>query len=311
MSISEVTGLALAERFFLCHGLPMLQERFPGHVARIAAGLMGDGSDCLGFDDAYSRDHDWGPGFCLWLTAEDFATVGEALTAAYRGLPAEFEGIRRATSDWGDGRVGVFEIGAFYRGFIGRPAAPENELEWIRIPEKNLAACTAGRIFCDPLGAFSAIQQKLRGFYPDDVRLAKIAARCMSVGQSGQYNFQRSIQRGEAFAAQYAETKFAADAMSLVYLLNRRYAPYYKWLRRGLVGLPRLGDFMAGQVENLASSRGPEKTGIIDGICRAIVGELQAEGLSRLDSPFLVDHGPVVHDRIIHPQLRRMNVWAA
>jgi len=306
-----MTGLALAERFFLRHGIPMLREKFAGHLERIAAGLIGDGSDCLGFDDEYSRDHDWGPGFCLWLAAEDFAEIGPALAAAYDSLPETFEGLRRVTSEWGSGRVGVFEIGTFIRGFIGRPMVPENDLDWLRIPEKNLASCTAGKIFYDPLGVFSQMQARLKAFYPDDVRLAKIAARCMTAGQSGQYNYPRSVQRGEAFAAQYAETKFAADAMSLVYLLNRRYAPYYKWLRRGLVGLPRLGDVMAGQVEQLASCPEREKPKVIDAICRAIVGELRAEGLSRLDSPFLVDHGPAVHDGITHPQLRRMNVWAA
>ena len=63
----------------------------------------------------------------------------------------------------------------------------------------------------------------------------------MSAGQSGQYNFLRSLWRRDYFAAQYAETKFCADIMSLVYLLNRSYAPYYKWLLRGIAGLPILG----------------------------------------------------------------------
>lgn len=59
-------GLEIFARYFHTVGLPMLAERFPGHVKRIAAGLVGDGSDCFGFDDKISRDHDWGPGFCLW-----------------------------------------------------------------------------------------------------------------------------------------------------------------------------------------------------------------------------------------------------
>lgn len=307
-----MAGLAVAERYFERFGLPMLRERFAPFEGRIAAGLMGDGSDCLGFDDEYSRDHDWGPGFCLWLTASDHRVIGDQLAAAYAGLPARFEKFERRESKWGDGRVGVFEIGSFLRGFIGRPAVPATDLEWLRIPEKNLAACTAGKIFRDPLGAFSEIQRVLRAFYPEDVRLAKIAARCMSAGQSGQYNYLRGVWRGEHFAAQYAETKFSASAMSLVYLLNRRYAPYYKWMRRGLPSLPSLGDFMSEMVTALVSAATPEaKTRLIDAICQAIIEELRAEDLSSSASPFLADHGPAVHNRIKNPAVRHMNVWAA
>lgn len=305
-------GLTLAERYFQQHGLPMLLEKFPSHEGRIAAGLMGDGSDCLGFDDEHSRDHDWGPGFCLWLTPADFQSIGGDLAAEYKRLPPGFEGFRRDTGDWGDGRVGVFEIGAFFRGFIGRSSAPATDMEWLRIPEKNLAACTAGKVFRDPLGEFSEIQRILRGFYPDDVRLAKIAGRCMTAGQAGQYNFSRSAARGEFFAAQYAETKFSADAMSLVYLLNRRYAPYYKWLCRGLAGLPRQGDSTAEKVTALVLAGTAEaKRRIIDAICKSIIEELRAEGLSESDSPFLLDHGPEVHARIASPALRELNLWTA
>lgn len=305
-------GLALAERYFQRHGLPMLAQRFPAYQGRIAAGLIGDGSDCLGFDDEYSRDHDWGPGFCLWLTEADHRAIGPPLAEAYANLPARFEGHERVASEWGGGRVGVFEIGAFLRGFIGRPTVPATELEWLRIPEKNLAACTAGRIFRDPHGEFSEAQRRLRDFYPDDVRLAKIAARCMSAGQSGQYNYLRSVWRGEGFAAQYAETKFCADAMSLVYLINRRYAPYYKWMRRGLASLPRLGALMAEQSAALARAPSPEaKQEVIDAICAALIAELQAEGLTDSGSRFLVDHGAAVHSSIGSPALRQINPWAA
>ena len=305
-------GLTLAERYFQRHGLPMLMEKFPSHEGRIAAGLIGDGSDCLGFDDEHSRDHDWGPGFCLWLLPDDFQSIGDDLAVEYKRLPLNFEGYQRNTSEWGNGRVGVFEIGNFYRNFIGRPSIPTTDMEWLRIPEKNLAACTAGRVFRDPLGEFSEMQRILRGFYPDDVRLAKIASCCMTAGQSGQYNFPRCTDRGEFFAAQYAETKFSADAMSLVYLLNRRYAPYYKWLSRGLAGLPRLGDFMEEMVTALVLSGTPDaKRHIIDVICETIIEELRAEGLSESNSPFLLDHGPEIHARIANPALRKMNLWTA
>lgn len=304
-------GLSIAERYFAAYGLPMIRGVFPREAGRIAAGLVGDGSDCLGFDDAHSRDHDWGPGFCLWLTDEDDQAFGRRLQEEYDRLPQHFAGIRRQTSTWGQGRVGVFAIGAFYRSFIGRRGVPQSLLDWWRIPEKNLAACTSGKVFTDPLGEFSAIRDRLLAFYPEDVRLAKIAARCMAAGQSGQYNFQRCTARGEIFAAQYAETKFCADLMSLVYLLNRQYAPYYKWLHRGLSALPILGRLTAETVSAMTVAREPEKkAGHMAVLCQAVIDQLVAEGLSDSDSRFLADHGPEVHGRIADAELRKINVWA-
>ena len=58
-------GLELSRRYFeVC--LPLLQEQAGDILPLCAVGLAGEGSECLGFDDATSRDHDWGPGFCIW-----------------------------------------------------------------------------------------------------------------------------------------------------------------------------------------------------------------------------------------------------
>jgi len=233
-----IKGLALARAFWEVHGKPMIAERYPEHRGRIAAGLIGHGSDCYGFDDAVSRDHDMGPGFCLWLTAEDHAAIGDRLHADYDALPREFLGAgpRRETprASGRNRRVGVFEIGAFFEGLTGASAAPpaDRPHEWLLIDEATLAAATNGAVFADPLGALSAARDGLKRM-PADVRLALLGQRLGMMAQAGQYNVPRMLDRADGEAAWLAVAEFVGATASAVFLLNGPstvgYLPYYKW----------------------------------------------------------------------------------
>ena len=55
----DIKGLELAERFYLEYGAPMIKEKFPSLEGIIAAGLVGSCSECFGYDDGISRDHDF------------------------------------------------------------------------------------------------------------------------------------------------------------------------------------------------------------------------------------------------------------
>ena len=144
-------GLELAKRYYEEVGRPMLERDFPELLPRLAAGLVGEGSECLGFDDAISQDHDFGAGFCLWFSAEDYNQYGNALQDAYDRLPGEFAGVPvRLTSVRGGGRVGVFEIEAFYSRFIGMEQPPKSSMRWLHLPEDKLAAVVGGAVFEDP-----------------------------------------------------------------------------------------------------------------------------------------------------------------
>lgn len=303
-------GLSLCRSYFQSVGLPMLEKEFASDLKRIAAGLVGDGSECFGFDDEISQDHDWGPGFCLWLTPEDHARIGGKLQDAYNALPSTFQRYGpRQTSEWGNGRVGVFEIGTFYQRFIGRNQPPATYDQWLALPETALAACTNGEVFHDPLGRFTAFRKAL-AFYPDDVRLKKIAARLMSLGQSGQYNVPRCLKRAERFGAHYALTKFAADFISAIFLLNRRYMPFYKWMHTAVRDLEIMGRWTYSQVAGLIEPGDiSDKIDRIERMSTVLIVELQRQGLTDGKSDFLVDHGPEVQARIIDPGLRERNVW--
>ena len=138
-----IRGLELSERFFGEYGLPMLQEQFPQYMDMIAAGVAGEGSDCFGFDDAISRDHDFEAGFCLWIPDRLEHELEFKLSRAYGKLPGEYLGVRREKQSLlGGGRRGVLLTGEFYRRFTGRPGAPESLMEWLYTPEHSLSCAT-------------------------------------------------------------------------------------------------------------------------------------------------------------------------
>jgi hypothetical protein len=298
-------GLDLAEAYYYTHGAPMITSRFSAFAPRIAAGFVGPGSECLGFDDEISRDHDWGPGFCIWLTADDFEIIGTDLQQAYENLPKTFKGFGpRLVSPGEEARTGVGEIDAFYKTHTGLEHLPGTLGEWLHIPEQSLATCTNGRIFVDPLGEFSRWRKTLLDFYPEDVRLKKMASRCMTAAQAGQYNFERSLKRKDFFALHYAETKFCADVISLVFLMNKRYAPFYKWIHRAVTELPLLGEEIHAMIlELIGCAEYDEKQAIIEEICALIIITLRKEGLSDSDSDFLLDHAHRMHDEFEDPVL--------
>lgn len=300
-------GLELAEAYFRAVGLPMLRERFQPFETRLAAGLAGPGSECFGFDDELSRDHDWGPAFCLWLTDEDHRLVGERMQKAYLELPRVFAGFGpRQASPGEEWRVGVCRTSGFFERFTGLDRPPATLQEWLRIPEQNLATCTNGMVFSDPLGEFSRWRRALLAYYPEDIRLKRIASLCITIAQTGQYNFLRSVKRGESFSASYSAMKFCTDAIGLVFLLNRRYAPFYKWLHRAVSDLPVLGREIHESVSRLLEPADPRrKADLMERVSVLLADEIRRQGLSDSPSDFLLDHAPAVHGRISDPQLRR------
>lgn len=164
-------GLRLARQYYEDCGRQMIEEQFPAYAGRIAVGLVGRGSDCFGYDDKASRDHDWGPDFCMWVTDETYEEIGEALQKAYEGLPEEFGGYKRAAHVNGRGRRGVIKISEFYKALVG--AQSYEEIHWRSVSDAGLAAAVNGEVFRDDEGVFTAFREKLKKGYPEDVRYLK------------------------------------------------------------------------------------------------------------------------------------------
>ena len=305
-------GMALARDYYNEYGAAMIRELFPAYEGRIACGLAGSGSECFGFDDEYSQDHDFGPGFCLWLTDEDEKKTGAALRAEYANLPKAYKGF--ASKEMvvsGERRVGPMRISDFYFKFTGVIGAPQTLDQWREIPETFLAAAVNGEVFRDDLGEFSKLRDILSAFYPEDIRLKKIVARAAIMAQAGQYNYPRCIQRGERVAAQNALSEFINAASSMVYLLNKKYMPFYKWAHRGMKDLPILNEvYTLLSILCSDETKEGEQIDIIEEICVSVKQELMRQKLSEADENFLLDHCEGMKRKIRDPQIRSLHIMA-
>ena len=303
-------GLELSEKYYEAYGRPMIEEQFADIAGQTAAGLAGRGSECLGFDDEISRDHDFGPSFCIWLPRDLYNRYGARMQAAYDALPKEFMGYgARICEEQGRGRVGVLCLEDFYSDILGRDQIPYTAGEWLSMDEADLAAAVNGRVFEDRLGLFSRIRQELLDYYPREVWIRRIAQSLGLAAQAGQYNYARAMKRGERIAAELALTEFICESMKLVYLFNRKYAPYKKWMRRGLCSLEKfseIGDMLdlLYQVPDPAAAWEGVKAEdylydlntddgrilIIEAVCNLFVQALNELGLSDRQDNFLQNH---------------------
>lgn len=302
-------GLDEARRFYEERGREMLHTRFPSYEGRIAVGLVGRGSQCYGYDDALSRDHDFEQGFCLWLTDEDDLAAGVALARAYRALGAEGPQARSAMAE---SSVGVHRISDFYRRYIGSPGAPESWQQWMSLPSWALAEASNGEVWRDDLGAFTSIRDQILNGMPEDVRRKKLASRVIGMAQAGQYNYSRCLKHGEPGAAMLALSEFVRDAAETVFLLNRRHMPYYKWCFRALRELPVLGDMAEPLAFLLTGENNGEadklKEQLVEDVCASALRELAGQGLCRGTADYLEGPAFEIQAGIRNPEIRSMHI---
>ena len=308
-----MTGLELSRAYWETCGLPMIREQFPEYGGVIAAALTGSGSECYGFDDETSRDHDFEPGFCLFIPGEEVVDRRTAflLERAYAKLPAEFEGFRRQKlQPVGGQRHGVFRLDEYFTEKIGCPAGEMTVERWLKLPEYALAEAVNGEVFLDEAGLLTDCREILRNM-PEDVRRKRLAGRLLMMAQSGQYNYRRCLQHREAGAAQLAVGEFVKNTLSAVFLLNRAYMPYYKWCFRALRRLPGGEDLDRSLTWLLTTDNGEEsqdKYFCMEGIASQVIEALQDQGLTEADCGDLEKHAYSVNDGIRDGEIRNLHI---
>ncbi|MCR5042266.1 MAG: DUF4037 domain-containing protein [Clostridia bacterium] len=267
-------GLELSRAYFEAYGRAMLERDFNDISGELCAGLFGSGSECFGYDSDVSRDHDFDCSFCIFVSDDVDSKRFFDLERGYLKLPREFMGVRRELLvPGGSKRRGVIRFSEFLLDKLGSPTVELTPEQWLLLPSNSLAECVNGELFYDPSGRFTKARAALRDMpdYAVRKRLAGSLALCF---QAGQYNYDRCLAHSETGAARLAAFEFVKSYIAAAFLVNRAYAPYYKWCFRALRGLNVLGD-TAACLEEILCLPPESSSGKVDDAdpCRALIDE--------------------------------------
>lgn len=237
-----IKGLELCERFFKECAKPILDKYFPD--LQYSAGLIGYGSDVLGYDDEISRDHMWGPRFYMFLRKNDINKKDEIFNEFAENLPYTFMGysVNFTAPDPNDcgvqhpqfvdsGKVNpLIFIQTFDEFLVDEIGTADLDyvqpMDWLAFSEHRLLSLVSGKFFADKLNLREQID-KIK-FYPDAVKLYLIASQWEIIA-SEQAFVKRCGEVGDEIGSQIICARIAERLMRLCFLYQNTYAPYSKW----------------------------------------------------------------------------------
>lgn len=262
---------------------------------RICIALVGKGSECLGFDDEISSDHDNQTRCLILLDDIDFELYFSQISNL----------IHKHISE----EVTIQKITDFYSFYTSFPYGPITIEDYKNIPEEYLCSATNGKVFVDNLGKFTNIRNRILGYYPQDFMYKKLAYHLNNIAQSGQYNYPRLLKRKDVVAKNFALNEFVKHYINLVHILNKKYVPFYKWSFKNLENLKILGDYTTQYLNLLFDSNDIEKEKIINDMCIKIVQELNSRNITKTKIDFLTYQADEIMQKISDVNLRNENSW--
>jgi len=238
-----IPGVELSGRFYVEAVKPVFDRQFPR--LRYSAALIGWGSKVLGFDTPISCDHHWGPRLLIFLSERDHSRFEREISSVLSlKLPYEFlgystnftkaqpNGVRlaeRITTGKVDHMVQVFTIRSFFHARLRfDPYKKISVTDWLIFPQQRLLELTSGAVYHDGLGQLEKIRRKFT-FYPDDVWLYMLAAQWKKISQEEAF-VGRAGDVGDELGSRLIAARLVREIMRLCFLMERRYAPYSKWL---------------------------------------------------------------------------------
>ncbi len=326
---SFVPGRQLCRSFYEEAVKPALTKEFPS--LPYSAGLLDYGSEVLGFDTPMSTDHDWGPRLQLFVRAEDLAAKDRITQLLSRELPASFKGYPTHYDPSVPGgfctpgqegqpllhRVDIYSIPSFFEAYLDRPACRTwTTAEWLTVSEQKLATMASGPIFRDDLGLEATRRQAAH--YPRDIWIYLMAAQWMAIGQEEPF-LGRTGMNGDELGCHLITARLVQSAMRLLFLMERRYAPYSKWFGTAFNGLDGAESLQPGLTMAVQATAWQERAAGLAAAWKILAEKHNALGLTEPlathvrtfhDRPFMVIDGEsfaaALRDAITDPAIGRL-----
>ncbi len=236
-----IKGLKLSEMYYHEIVKPILEAEYPS--LPYSAALIGWGSDVLGYDDSESCDHMWGLRLYLFLSEEDCArydvshTLSRKLPYEFRGYPTNFAptghgellGMKATASGPVNHLIYCESLKSFFHTNLGFDPNQELKTEdWLSFYEHRLLTVTAGKVFYDGLGTLAAARRKF-SYYPDEIWRYLLSRQWKNIGDEEDL-MGRCGYVGDELGSMVITARLIKNMMKLCFLMERRYAPYRKWV---------------------------------------------------------------------------------
>jgi hypothetical protein len=180
-------------------------------------------------------------------------------------------------------------VGSLLHKHLGRDVRDGiGVLEWLSVPEQRLVELTSGAVFHDPRGELSRMREMLAA-YPRDVWLFKMACQWQRLAQAEAFP-GRCAEKGDIAGMKIVTARICRDIMRLCFLMERRFAPYDKWLGTAFKQLgcaPRIGPRLEAV---LLGTAWPEMEENLAALYRAMAEMHNAMGVTGPLDPAPRDH---------------------
>lgn len=243
MNMKFIPGMELNQNYYTEIVAPLLKQFDP--QLTYSASFIGYGSDVLGYDNATSMDHNWGPRMQIFVGAEDTGRIEPIKDYLRKHLPGEFMGfptnfsektfdgtqhMAASQSNEVNHLIEVYEIGKYFEEIFHKDVAELTNLDWLCVTEQKLVELTGGRVFHDGLDRLNKARSMLK-YYPREVKLVKLAAYWDCIANEEPFVGRRN-EFNDLLGVKMISARIVNTLLKICFVLKDTYVSYSKWFTR-------------------------------------------------------------------------------